>query len=135
MAGTGDLIGRPSGGKTSLQSSPAGKGERQIPVVAEISREIVRLHSRLHGRGPTKAKTVWRDGILTCVLEDAFTRAEVVLTESGRFDQVRANRQIYNDQVAPQLREIVEGLTGRPVRASLSQISSDGVAVEVFLLR
>lgn len=37
-----------------------------VPGVADISREIVRLHSRLYGRGPTRAKTIWRDEIVTC---------------------------------------------------------------------
>jgi anti-anti-sigma factor len=108
--------------------------DREIPVVAEISREIVRLHSRLYGRGPTKARTMWRDDVVTCVLEDVFTKAETVLVDAGRFEQVRSNRQVFNDEVASQLREIVEAATGRPVKSSLSQIGPGGVAAEVFLL-
>src|SRR4051794_3636787 len=86
--------------------------EASSAATAEISREIVRLHSNLFGRGPTKAKTVWTDEIVTCVLRDAFTRAETVLADSGRFDRVRSNRQAFNDEVAPRLNDIVEAATG-----------------------
>jgi hypothetical protein len=54
--------------------------------------------------------------------------------DAGRFEQVRSNRQVFNDEVASQLREIVEAATGRPVKSSLSQIGPGGVAAEVFLL-
>jgi uncharacterized protein YbcI len=103
-------------------------------IVAEIAREIVRIHARYYGRGPTKAKAVWRGDIVVVVLEEIFTQGEVVLTEAGHFEQVRLNRQAFQDQVEPLFRQAVEQTTGRPVRAFLSQVSREGVASEVFVL-
>lgn len=103
-------------------------------IVAAISREIVGIYAEYFGRGPTKAKTLWRDDIVTCILEDAFTRAERVLVDGGRFDQVRLNRQAFQDQIEPVFRERIEGVTGREVVTCLSQINRDGVAGEIFVL-
>lgn len=103
-------------------------------VVAEIAREIVRIHARFYGRGPTKAKCVWRGEVVVVILEEIFTQAEVLLTEGGRFEQVRSNRQAFQDQVEPLFRLAVEQATGRRVRAFLSQVTAEGVAAEVFVL-
>jgi uncharacterized protein YbcI len=108
--------------------------ERGISLVAEISREIVRIHARFYGRGPTKAKTVWRDDIVICVLEDLFTKAEQLLVDGGRFEDVRAHRTAFQDEVEPLFRGSVEAITGRPVQSFLSQVTADGVACEVFVL-
>jgi uncharacterized protein YbcI len=103
-------------------------------IVASISREIVGIYAEYFGRGPTKAKTLWREEIITVILEDAFTRAERVLVDGGRFDQVRLNRQAFQDQIEPLFRETIERVTGREVVTCLSQINRDGVAAEVFVL-
>lgn len=105
-------------------------------VVAEISREVVRLHAHFYGRGPTKAKSIWRSEVVVVILEEVFTKAELVLVEAGRFKQVRAHRQAVQDQIEPLLRRVVEEATGRPVRAFLSQVSAEdrGIASEVFVL-
>jgi uncharacterized protein YbcI len=102
--------------------------------VAAISREIVQIHSQFYGRGPTKAKTIWRDEIIVCVLEEIFTKAEQLLVERGRFGEVRAQRIAFQDEVGPLFRGSVERITGRRVDSFLSQVSSDGVAAEVFVL-
>lgn len=103
-------------------------------IVAAISREIVGIYAEYYGRGPTKAKTHWREDVITCILEDAFTRAERVLVDGDRFEQVRLNRQAFQDQIEPLLRDAVERVTDRWVETCLSQINRDGVAVEVFVL-
>lgn len=103
-------------------------------IVAAISREIVGIYAEYYGRGPTKAKTHWREDVVTCILEDAFTRAERVLVDGGRFDQVRMNRQAFQDEIEPLFRETIEKVTGRRVETCLSQINKDGVAAEVFVL-
>jgi uncharacterized protein YbcI len=107
---------------------------RSLPVVAAISREIVGIHAHHFGRGPTKAKTVWRDDIVVCVLQEIFTKSEQVLVDAGKFEQVRANRQVFQEAVEPLLRQVVEQATGMRVRAFLNQVSGEGTAVEVFLL-
>jgi uncharacterized protein YbcI len=115
-------------------SSEAIEGDHSGSVVAEISRDIVRVHARFYGRGPTRAKTVWRDEIVVCVLENLFTKAEQLLIAGGRFEDVRQHRTAFQDEVAPLLRGGVEAATGRRVRSFLSQVSIDGAASEVFIL-
>ncbi|MBS1888764.1 MAG: DUF2294 family protein [Actinobacteria bacterium] len=99
-----------------------------------MSRDIVKVHARLYGRGPTRAKTIWRDGIVCCVLEDVFTTAERVLVGGGHFEEVRSQRIAFAEQVGPLLRRAVEMSTRHYVDAFLSQISKDGVISEVFVL-
>jgi uncharacterized protein YbcI len=103
-------------------------------ALADVSREIVRLYARYYGRGPTKAKTVWRDEVLVCVLGEVFTRGEEVLVEAGHFDQVRTNRQAFQDAIEPLLRQMIEEATGRRVQSFLSQVSPEGIASAVFVL-
>jgi uncharacterized protein YbcI len=116
----------------------AVKGDTPDPVsgsiVAEIAREVVRIHARYYGRGPTKARAIWRHDIVAVILEEIFTKAEEMLVEAGSFDQIRAHRQAFQDQVEPLFRNVVEQATGRPVYAFLSQVSEEGVASEVFVL-
>lgn len=112
----------------------AHSDETSGPVVAALAREIVRIHSQYFGRGPTKAKAIWRNGIIVVLLEEIFTKSEEVLVEAGRFEQVRANRQAFQDQVEPIFREAVERTTGREVRDFLSQVTAGGIASEVFVL-
>jgi uncharacterized protein YbcI len=108
--------------------------QAEIPIVAQISRDIVHVHARFYGRGPTRAKTIWRDEIVVCVLEDIFTKAELLLIDAGRFSDVRLNRQAFQDEVEPLLRAMVESATGRRVKSFLSQVAIDGAASEVFRL-
>jgi uncharacterized protein YbcI len=108
--------------------------EAEVPIVAQISRDIVQVHARFYGRGPTRAKTIWRDEIVACVLEEIFTKAERLLVDAGHFPDVRLNRQAFQDEVEPLLRGMVESATGRRVKSFLSQVSIDGAASEVFTL-
>jgi uncharacterized protein YbcI len=103
-------------------------------VVATVSRRIVGIYAEYYGRGPTKAKTIWRDEIIVCILEDVFTRAEQLLVGGGRFDQVRLNRQAFQDQIEPMFHEVIEDVTGRRVEACLSQVNRVGIAAEIFTL-
>lgn len=103
-------------------------------IIAAIAREVVHVHAHYYGRGPTKAKAVWRNGVIVVVLEEIFTKAEEVLVDAGRFEHVRAYRQTFQDQVEPIFCEAIERVTGRRVRAFLSQVGPEGIASEVFLL-
>src|ERR1700744_4199142 len=103
-------------------------------IVAAISRDIVGIHSRYYGRGPTRSKTIWREEIVCCVRGEIFTKAEQLLVDAGRFEDVRAHRTAFQDEVAPLFRGAVETRTGLRVEAFLSQISKEGVATEVFVL-
>ena len=115
-------------------SPPPAQQEHDTSIVAEISREIVRAHAQYYGRGPTKARTVWREDVVVVILEEIFTRAERTLVDAGHFHQVRATRQAFQDEVGPLFSQLVEQATGRRVRSFLSQVNPDGVASEVFVL-
>jgi uncharacterized protein YbcI len=115
---------------------PSEETQSQVEgsIVAEISRAVVRIHAQYYGRGPTRARAIWRHGIVTVILEEIFTKSEEVLVEAGKFEYVRSHRQAFQDQVEPIFRAAIEGATGRPVRAFLSQVTEQGIAAEVFVL-
>lgn len=103
-------------------------------IAATISRELVRLHARHYGRGPTKAKTHLGPDHALCVLEDIFTPVERTLIEAGHGDQVNATRNAFQDAMRAEIIDIAEKATGRRVRAMLSQVHLDPeIATEVFL--
>lgn len=101
---------------------------------ANISREIVQAHAQYFGRGPTKARTVLKEDVVVVILEEIFTKAEQTLVDAGHFDQIRATRQAFQDEIAPLLCQIVEQATNRTVRSFLSQVTQNGIAAEVFIL-
>jgi uncharacterized protein YbcI len=104
-------------------------------VSAQISREIVRLHARLYGRGPTKAKAYVHDDYVLCLLEEIFTTAERTLVDADRADHVKATRQAFQEAVEADFVEVVEAATGRTVRAFVSSVHIDPeFAIELFLL-
>lgn len=110
--------------------------ERTDPgaLVAQLSREIVQLHVRMYGRGPTKARSYLRRDFGLCVLEQIFTQAEKTLIESGSGEHVRNTRMKFQDAVRDDLVAIVERVTGRKVRIFLSQVDVEAdLAAELFL--
>lgn len=99
-----------------------------------MSREIVKLHVRFYGRGPTKARSYLHSDYGVCVLEDIFTTAERTLIEAGSADHVRETRRRFQDAVAPEFIAAVERITGRRVRVFLSQVDIEAaLAVEFFV--
>ena len=103
-------------------------------VSSQISREIVQLHARLYGRGPTRAKTYITQDYLLSVLEEIFTPAERTLIAAGKGEHVQTTRTAFQDAVKDSFVEIVERTTGRPVRTLVSQVDLEtGVAIELFL--
>jgi uncharacterized protein YbcI len=118
-----------------MESTDSQPGREVGSISSQISREIVRLHARLYGRGPTRAKTFLEDDYALCILEDVFTPAEHTLIRAGRADNVRVNRGAFQEAIDDELVAIVEVATGRKVRASLSQVHiSAEIAAELFLL-
>jgi uncharacterized protein YbcI len=102
---------------------------------AMISTEIVRLQADYYGKGPTKAKTYIVEDIVVVVLEESFTRAEKTLAARGERDAIQHIRRRFQQQMADSFIGIVEQVTGRKVRAFLSETNIDqDVSVETFLL-
>jgi uncharacterized protein YbcI len=101
---------------------------------SQLSREIVQLHARLYGRGPTKARSYLHSDYAVCVLEEIFTVAERTLIEAGSGEHVRDTRKRFQDVVEDEFKAIVERITERPVRVLLSQVDVESdLALEVFL--
>ena len=103
-------------------------------VSSHVSRQIVQLHARMYGRGPTRAKTYVTQEYLLSVLEEIFTPAERTLIGAGKGEHVQASRMAFQDAVKDSFVEIVEQTTRRVVRTLISQVDLEtGVAVELFL--
>ena len=101
---------------------------------SQISREIVQLHARLYGRGPTRAKTYLTRDYALSILEEIFTPAERTLIASGKGELVQATRTAFQDAVRDEFVTIVEETAGRSVRALISQVHLEtGSAIELFL--
>lgn len=110
------------------ESAPRGA------LVSQLSREIVQLHARLYGRGPTKARSYLAAEYALCVLEEIFTVAERTLIDSGSRDHVHETRRKFQEAVREEFIDLVERITGRRVRVFLSQVDVDAdLAVELFI--
>jgi uncharacterized protein YbcI len=102
---------------------------------ADIARAIVQIYRSFRGRGPSKARALFRDDVLVVVLEDVMTPSERSLLMNGRGDDALALRRDVHDVMRPALTASVEALSGCGVRALVGESHSDpDVAVEVFLL-
>ena len=101
-----------------------------------ISTAAVQLLREYTGRGPTKAKTLINDNVVTVLLADTLTTGERKLVESGRADRVLQLRHDYQLTMREELIAIVERQLDRKVIAFMSQNHIDpDLAVEVFVLQ
>jgi uncharacterized protein YbcI len=117
-------------GRDGNSSTAAG----HYSVRAAISNAVVRIHARSYGRGPTKARTVMGDDYAVCILENIYTAAERTLIDAGRADQISSIRATFQEVARDEFVGAVEEITGRRVRAFLSQVHQDpDVGIEVFL--
>src|SRR3954470_23829707 len=110
--------------------------EGQYSVLADISREMVRIYKEQFGRGPTKARTLWAGpDILISLLEDTLAPVERRLISMGEHQRVRDMRMFFQYASRSHFVEPVERLTGRKVRSFLSSIDAEteGTAMETFI--
>lgn len=115
--------------RPDLQDSPA-----RGALVSQLSREIVQLHARLYGRGPTKARSYLQNDYAVCVLEEIFTTAERTLIDAGSADHVSDTRKKFQEAVKDEFITVVEQVTGRTVRVFLSQVDIEAnLALEFFI--
>ena len=102
---------------------------------AMISTSTVQLLHEYTGRGPTKAKTLINQNVVTILLADTLTAGERKLVENGHADRVLELRHDYQLVMRDDLVAIVERQLGRKVIAFMSQNHIDpDLAVEVFVL-
>jgi len=103
-------------------------------LVAQLSREIVQLHARMYGRGPTKARSYLQRDYALCILQEIFTQAERMLIQTGSGEHVRDTRLKFQDAVRDEFITIAERVTGRTVRVFISQVDPDtDIAAELFI--
>ncbi len=104
-------------------------------ISAAISSAVVQLMREYTGRGPTKARTIIDEDLITVVLQDTLTMGERSLVRDGETDLVLTSRKAFQRTMSTQLIAAVERLSGRSVYAFLSDNHIDpDIAVETFVL-
>ena len=104
-------------------------------LTAKISRDMVRLYKEQFGRGPTKASTIIAGDVIVCTLEDSLTPAERNMVAMGEHQRLRDVRMFFQHTSEKEFRQVIEGATGRKVRAFVSGIDTiQDVSSEVFYL-
>jgi uncharacterized protein YbcI len=100
-----------------------------------ISTSAVQILHEYTGRGPTKAKTLINENLVTIVFADTLTKGERTLVENGHSDRVVELRHDYQNVMQHDLIAVVERQLDRKVIAFMSQNHIDpDLAVEVFVL-
>lgn len=112
-------------------ASPRDRGG----LLEEITRSVVRLRKEYMGHGPTKARTYIGEGLVVCVLEGGFSKAERTLLEYGRAGAVIRQRQALDEALRQPLSDAIERLIGRRVVGFTSAVQPDGeLSTVVFVL-
>jgi len=117
--------------ETASQSTAPEQG-----LLAQISKEMVRLYKDQFGRGPSSTRTDWAGpNALLCTLHDTLTPAERRLAEMGEYQRLRDTRLFFQHASESEFREVIERLTGRHVHAFISGMDvHQDVASELFYL-
>jgi len=119
----------------TLEHLPARESGTPGAVIAEISNTVVRLVREHFGKGPTQAKTIWSDDVVSVVMRGGFTTAEKTLYRAGRGDVVDEGRKAMQEVFEREMCSAISRLTGRRVDAFLSANHHDpDVIVEMFIL-
>jgi len=102
---------------------------------AEIARAVVRTYREFRGRGPTKARALYRDNIVVVVLQDVMTTSERSLATHGWAGEGLETRRQLHSLMCPALTAAVEDLTGSRVVAVMGDSHQyPDMSVEVFVL-
>jgi uncharacterized protein YbcI len=110
---------------------PEPSGEIQL----ELANAVVRIYKSHFGKGPTRARAYYQGDVVTCVLRDGFTRADVTLIGAGRASAVLEQRRLLQEATREEFVSAVERITGRKVEGFFSDSQHDpDIEVEVFVL-
>jgi uncharacterized protein YbcI len=105
------------------------------PLLASISRAVVRIVHEYTGRGPTKARTSIRDDIVVVMLQETMLKAEQSLIRDEKDRVVVEIRRTFQQTMREDLSAAVEMLTERKVIAFMSDSHLDpDYSVELFVL-
>src|SRR4051794_4754835 len=100
-----------------------------------LCNSVVRLHKQHFGKGPTKARAYYDGDVVTVVLRDVYTRAELTLLGGGREASVLRQRWELQEVVRNEFIAEVERLVGREVIGFFSGNQAEpDMSVEVFVL-
>ena len=125
--------GRDEGSPVSMPDSASG--DDRVRQAVEISNQLTRSHRESFGRGASNVKTVIQKGFVVTFLEDVYTPFEKTMIGGGHEKLVMEARFAFQQMKRDDYRKIVETVTGRKVRAFLSQNHIDPpIAVEMFVL-
>src|SRR3954471_10562671 len=115
--------------------APVEQNQTDGPLLASISRAVVRIIHEYTGRGPTKARTSIRDDVVVCVLQESLLKAERSLMHDNKAGLVVEMRRSFQQTMREDLSAAVEMLTERKVIAFMSdsQLEPD-YSAEVFVL-
>jgi uncharacterized protein YbcI len=105
------------------------------PLLASISRAVVRIVHEYTGRGPTKARTSIRDDIVVVMLQETLLKAEQSLIRNEKDRVVVEIRRTFQQTMREDLSAAVQMLTERKVIAFMSDSHLDpDYSVELFVL-
>jgi uncharacterized protein YbcI len=105
------------------------------PLLASISRAVVRIVHEYTGRGPTKARTSIRDDIVVVMLQETLLKAEQSLIRDEKDRVVVEIRRTFQQTMREDLSAAVQMLTERKVIAFMSDSHLDpDYSVELFVL-
>ena len=109
--------------------------ERQQSASTVISNGLSKLHRDYYGRGPNSVRTVFGHDHVVTFLEDIYTPLERTLVEAGETQAVIEVRRAFQRAMRERFVAVVEGATGRTVRAFLSEANLDpDISAEIFVL-
>jgi len=116
-----------------MQGTP-DENERGRQAI-EISNQLTRSHRESFGRGASNVKTVIQKGFVITFLEDIYTPFEKTLISGGHSELVMQARFAFQQMKRSDYIDVIEAVTGRKVRAFLSQNHIDPpIAAEIFVL-
>jgi uncharacterized protein YbcI len=106
------------------------------PLLASISRAVVRIVHEYTGRGPTKARTSIRDDVVVVMLQETLLKAEHSLIRDSKAQLVVEMRRSFQQTMREDLSAAVAMLTEREVIAFMSDSHLEpDYSVELFVLR
>jgi uncharacterized protein YbcI len=96
---------------------------------------MVALLKEFYGRGPTRAKTYYRDDLVICLLRGGYSRVERTLWEGGRGAAVLQQRMDFQELMRERFNGVIESATGRQVIGFMSgNQQGPDIMCEVFIL-
>jgi uncharacterized protein YbcI len=115
---------------------PSDEIDVNLSQLVQISRAISHVYKVKLGRGPDRVHCHYAGpDAITCFLEGTLTPLERLLSTVEEHDRLRDIRLLVQDAVRPELREVIERVTGRAVATCTSGFDSRAdVASETFQL-